>query len=149
MRDMSLNRMKGDVRSLADRIGSQTTEALIRAASGVKEASGEGMTTSVGGAQHLGEQVGHDISERTQSLALPTPSARVAWRAGRMVGRIEGAVRLAWFGVRFWWRRRQREKHDQQGQPFTHWLRLLAQWGPAIIASTWLLAQMWTRRRRR
>lgn len=147
MRDRRFNQLATDARSLADRFGTQTTEALIRAVSGVQSTTSEGLATALEGAQAAGGQVGRGITEGVQSLALPTTSTRVAWRSGRFVGRIEGAVRLAAFGVRFWWRRRQRRGQQQQASP--SWPRVLAQWGPTTIASTWLLAQIWIRVRRR
>lgn len=148
MQDLSLNRMTADARSLADRLGTQTTEALIRAASGVQQTTSEGLATAREGAESAGDQIsqfGQGIADGMQDLALPNTSARMAWRAGRFVGRIEGAVRLAAFGVRFWWRRRQR---GNQGQSSTERLRVLAQWGPTTLATAYLATQAWTRLRR-
>lgn len=153
MRDLPFNQMTTDARSLADRFGAQTTEALIRAATGVQATASDGLATAKEGAAAAGGQIGQigqGMAEGMQSIALPNTSARVAWRAGRFVGRIEGAVRLAAFGVRFWWRRRQRQRQrGRQGQDSTKWLRVLAQWGPTTIASGYLATQVWTRRQRR
>jgi hypothetical protein len=151
MRSLSFDRMRTDAQSLADRLGAQTTEALIRSVSGVQQTVSEGLTTAREGAEtatgQLG-QVGQGISEGLQNVALPTTSARMAWRAGRFVGRIEGAVRLAIFGVRFWWRRRQRQGRGQGQQP-QRWPRVLIQWGPPAVASIYLAAQLWRRTTRR
>lgn len=111
MRDRSFDQLTVNARSLADRLGVETTEALIRAVSGVESSAAEGVSALQKGQEAAvsgGQQLGSDISRRLQTLAAPTPSARLAWRAGRVVGRVEGAMRLAAFGVRFWWRRRQR-----------------------------------------
>ena len=151
MRESPFNHMTSDARSLADRLGAQTTEALIRAASGVQQTATEGLATAREGAESAGGQigqVGQGIAESVQTLALPNTSARMAWRAGRVVGRIEGAVRLAAFGVRFWWRRRQRQRGKQGQQSTTEWPRVVAQWAPTAIASAYLATQMWTRLRR-
>lgn len=152
MRNVSLNRLTNDARSLTDRLGAQTTEALIRAATGVQATASEGLATAKEGAAATGTQVGQigqGVAEGMQTLALPNTSTRMAWRAGRFVGRIEGAVRLAAFGVRFWWRRRQRQRQrGEQRQDATKWLRLAAQWGPTILASAYLATQAWSRRKR-
>lgn len=150
MRPLSLDQMTRDARSVADQLGAQTTEALIRAVSGARRVSNEGVAAATAGAEALGgqiEQAGQEIAQGAQALALPGASARTAWRAGRFVGRIEGALRLARFGVRFWWKRRQRGR-GEEGRRSVTWLRPLAQWGPAVVASGWLIAQIWTRRRR-
>jgi hypothetical protein len=152
MRNLPINRMRTDAQSLADQIGAQTTEALIRSVSGVQQTMSEGLATAREGAEtaagQLG-QAGQGISEGLQSVALPTTSARMAWRAGRFVGRIEGAVRLARFGVRFWWRRRQRRGQGQEPQPLQGWTRALVQWGPSAVAILYLAAQLWRRATRR
>lgn len=117
MQQRSLNQMTRDARSVADQLGTQTTEALIRAVSGARQRSHEGVETAAAGMEALGgkvEQVGHKTARSTPSLALPRVSVRAAWRAGRYIGRIEGALRLARFGTRFWWRRRQRRKDGQR-----------------------------------
>jgi len=147
MRDLPIGRMTSDVRSLAEQIGSQATEALIRVASGVEQASGEGLSAAASSAQRVGGQAGQTVSGQVQSLALPTVSARVAWRAGKIIGRVEGAVRLARFGVRIWWRQRQRRRRrrNESAFPAGRWLSVLAQWGPTTIASVWLVRQVWGR----
>lgn len=147
MPDLSLNRMTAEARSLADRIGVETTEALIRAASGVQQTSGEGLAAAMTGAKAVGKEVGHEITEGVQVLALPTGSARAAWRAGRFVGRIEGAMKLALFGIRLWWRRRGKSRREGQSSPANS-LRVVAQWAPTIIASIWLMVQIIRRVRR-
>lgn len=146
MRDLPFNQLTADARSLADRLGSQTAEALIRAASGTKQTAGEGVSTAAAGMAAVGGQVGQGITEGVEAIALPNTSARMAWRAGRLVGRVEGAVRLAAFGVRFWWKRRQR-----RGQESNTWARVrpLVQWGPTVLASAWMLTQVWTKVRHR
>ena len=146
MRDLRFKQMTTDARSLADRLGSQTTEALIRAVSGVQQTSSEGLSTAAAGAAAVGGQIGEGITGGVQTLALPNTSARMAWRAGRFVGRIEGAVRLASFGVRFWWRRRQRGGQEQTAPQWTH---MLVQWGPTAIASACLAERVWSLIRRR
>lgn len=146
MQDLRLNQMTTDARALADHIGSQTAEALIRATSGIQQASSETLATAADGIQSVGGWVGHEVAETTQTIALPSASARTAWRAGRFVGRIEGAVKLALFGVRFW---RRRQKRRGQQQRSVAWVRPLAQWGPCALASVWLTAQVWARLRHR
>lgn len=149
MQDLQLNRMTADARALADQIGSQTAEALIRATSGIQQTSSEKLTTAVEGVQAAGGRIGHEVAEATQTITLPSASARTAWRAGRFVGRIEGAMKLALFGLRFWRRRQQRQKRKGQWQRSVAWVRVLAQWGPCAVASAWLTAQVWARLRRR
>jgi hypothetical protein len=149
MPDLSFNRMREDTRSLAERLGAQTTEDLIRAASGVPQTVGAGLATAREGAQSAAGQLGqagHDLAEGLQSVALPTTSARMAWRTGRLVGRIEGAVRLASFGVRFWWRRRRARGQGSRPQRS---LQALVQWGPTVLASIVLLVLLgrWVARR--
>lgn len=149
MQDVPLSQMTTEARSLADRLGAQTTEALIRAATGVQETASDGLAAVKEGTEAAGGQIGQigqGVAEGVQTLALPNMSARMAWRAGRLIGRIEGAVRLAAFGIRFWWRRRQRGKQEETS---TEWPRLLVQWGPTTVASTYLATQLWTRLRRR
>lgn len=122
MRDVSFNRMTADARSLADHLGAQTTEALIRAVSGVQQTASEGLATAREGAEGASSQIGqigHGMAEGVRTLSLPNTSARMAWRAGRFVGRIEGAVRLAAFGGRFWWRRRQRSRQRRSTERTT------------------------------
>jgi hypothetical protein len=152
MPNVPLNRIGSDAQSLADRVGTQTAEALIRAISGVQQSASGQLETARAGAAVAGEQVGQitrGVAEGVQSVALPSPSARLAWRAGRLVGRIEGAVRLAAFGVRFWWRRRQREPQGEHRQGSTRALVVLMQWGPSAVASVYLMTQLWSRARRR
>lgn len=146
MRDLRFNQMTADARSLADRLGSETTEALIRAVSGVQQTSSEGLSTAAAGAAAVGGQIGEGITEGVQTLALPNTSARMAWRAGRFVGRIEGAVRLASFGIQFWWRRRRRQGREQTAP---QWMHLLVRWGPTAIASVCLAERVWALVRRR
>lgn len=149
MRDLPFDQMTTEARSLADRLGAQTTEALIRAVSGVQQTTNEGLAAARESAEATGRQIGQigqGMAEGVQAMALPNTSTRMAWRAGRLVGRVEGAVRLAAFGVRFWWRRRQR---GRQGQRSTERLRVLVQWGPTVLASAYLVTQLWIRLRRR
>lgn len=147
MQNLSLGQMSTEARSLADRIGSETTEALIRAVSGVQQASSQGAEVALTGAQAVGKEVGHDVAEGARALALPTGSARAAWRTGRVVGRIEGAVKLAMFGVGLWWRVRRRSRHERP-EPAIAW-RTWARWTPTVIATVWLLVQLWERLRHR
>ncbi len=149
MRDVSFNHLTTDARSLADQLGAQTTEALIRAVSGVQQIANEGLATAQEGVGSAGvqiAQIGQGMAEGVQTLTLPNTSARMAWRAGRFVGRIEGAMRLAAFGVRFWLRRRQRSRQARSGR---EWTRVLVQWGPTAVASAYLVTQLWARLRRR
>ena len=149
MKNLSFNDLTTDARSLADRLGAQTTEALIRAAAGIQQTANEGVTTAREGTQSaigMISPIQQGVTEGVQTLALPTTSARMAWRAGRFVGRLEGAVRLAAFGVRIWWRRRQRSK---QGQTGIDWTRSMVQWGPSAVASVYLVTQVVMRLRRR
>lgn len=151
MSNIPFDRIRSDAQSLADQVGAQTADALIRAISGVQETASGQMQTARAGVAEAGEQVGkitHGVAEGVQGVALPTPSLRMAWRAGRIVGRIEGAIRLAAFGVRFWWKRRRRAKQGEQ-QNWKRPLLMLVQWGPSAIASIYLIAQLWNRARRR
>jgi hypothetical protein len=156
MQNLTLHRMTSDARSLADRFGTQATEALIRSVSGVQETANEGLASVREGVMATGSQIGQGvaaaggqveqgITEGAQALT-PNTSARVAWRAGRLVGRVEGAVRLAAFGVRFWWRRRGRRA---AGEERPAWGRIFAQWGPIAVASVCLASQLWMFIRRR
>ncbi len=148
MRVQPVNRITTDARSLADRIGSQTTEALIRAVSGAQQVASEGIETAREGAQGASEQVGQGVAEGIQTLTGRNTSVRIAWRAGRLVGRVEGALRLASFGVRFWWKRRRRRGAGEARQR-PAWVLALARWGPVAVASACLMVQIWTRIRRR
>jgi hypothetical protein len=142
-------KMTTDARSLADRLGSQTTEALIRAVAGVQQSASvpaeAARASAEAASQHIGQAV-HGLAEGVQDVALPTFSTRMAWRAGRVVGRIEGAIRLAAFGVRFWWRRRRRQGQAGHAQD---WTRPLLQWGPSVVACLYLATQLWRRIRGR
>ncbi len=148
MRVQPVNRITTDARTLADQIGSQTTESLIRAVSGAQKAASEGIETAREGAQAANEQVGQGGVEGIRALTGQNTSVRIAWRAGRLVGRVEGALRLASFGVRFWWKRRRRRSAGEARQR-PAWVLTLARWGPAAIASACLTVQIWTRIRRR
>lgn len=151
MRDLSLNSITSDAQALAGYLGTQTTEALIRAVSGVQQTAQEGVAAVRDGAESAGSQisqVGQELAGGIHTLVVPKMSARMAWRAGRTVGRIEGAVRLAAFGARFWWRRRRRARQRHHSTESTDWLRVLVQWGPTTVASTYLATQVWTRVRR-
>ena len=148
MQDLSLNSITSDAQALANYLGTQTTEALIRAVSGVQQTAREGVAAVRDGAESAGSQisqVGQELAGGIQTVVVPKMSARMAWRAGRTVGRIEGAVRLAAFGARFWWRRRQRERQRHHPTESTEWLRVLVQWGPTTVASAYLATQVWTR----
>lgn len=151
MHDALPDRLTSDARALAEQFGTQTTEALIRAVSGVQEASGESIASATASAQSVSERAGRAVAEQAPDIALPNTSTRVAWRAGRFVGRIEGAFRLARFGGRVWWRQRQRahRRNQDQGPVTAERLRVLLQWGPTTVASVWMAAQVVGRLRRR
>ncbi len=85
------------------------------------------------------------LEEAAQSLPSAPTSTRLAWRMGRWLGRTEGALWLASKGAGIWWRR---TKNQLRNQSSDQRLRLIAQWGPCVVASTWLSAQLWNRLRR-
>jgi hypothetical protein len=149
MSNLRFERLAGDARSLADQLGSQTTETLIRAVSGVQQAASAPAEVAREGAGAAGNQIGqavHGVADGVQNVALPTPSARMAWRAGRVLGRIEGAIRLAVFGLKVWRRTRKRAGQTRQAQAG---VRPALQWGPSVLASVYLATQLWARIRRR
>jgi len=90
----------------------------------------------------------HDVRSRLEEAAQGLPSAptstRLAWHMGRWLGRAEGALWLASKGAGIWWRRTMKQLRNQSGDQR---LRLIAQWGPCVVASTWLSAQLWNRLR--
>ena len=146
MRDQTLDQLTANARSLADQFGAETTETLIRAISGIERTATEGTTAVQKGQEAVvsgGQQLGGAISRGMQTMATPTPSTRLAWRAGRFVGRVEGAMRLAAFGVRLWRRQRQRGRNKQTGgQARQAWTHALVQWGPTVVATLSLAIQL-------
>ena len=94
-----LIRLTNDTRALAERMGSETTAALVRAAAGVRMTT---ETVACGGgcrAGTLGRTAGEGIAGGVRAAAFPSVGARGAFRMGRFVGRIEGAVKLALFAA--------------------------------------------------
>ena len=85
------------------------------------------------------------LEEAAQGLPSAPTSTRLAWRMGRWLGRAEGALWLAAKGAGIWSRRTMKQLRNQPGDQR---LRLIAQWGPCVVASTWLSAQLWNRLRR-
>lgn len=107
--------MTTDAQSLPDHIRTQAAASLARPASGARkipQIPREALANALTGAQVIRNRIAHTLGEGARVFARPTRSSRAAWHAGRFVGRIEGALKLALFGVRLWWRRRN-TREDQ------------------------------------
>ncbi len=105
--------MTTDAQSLPDHIRTQAAASLARPSSGARKLPRprEGLANMLTGAGIIRKGIAHTLGEGARVFARPTRSSRAAWHAGRFVGRIEGALKLALFGVRLWWRRRN-TRHD-------------------------------------
>ena len=126
-----------DAQSLVGQAGAsveQGTTAVEGAASDGLDATMEGM-----------RRVRSRLEEAAQGLPSAPTSTRLAWRMGRWLGRAEGVLWLASKGAGIWWGRTMKRV---RGQPPDQRLRLIAQWGPCVVASAWLVAQIGNRARR-
>lgn len=89
------------------------------------------------------------IRARLEGLAegLPTAptSTRLAWRAGRWLGRVEGVVWLGSKGFGVWWGKARKRLRNQ---PTNERVRMAVQWGPCVVATAWLCVQLVGRVRR-
>ncbi|HEY7782923.1 MAG TPA: hypothetical protein VIC85_22210 [Ktedonobacterales bacterium] len=138
-----LVRLTNDTRALAERMGSETTAALVRAAAGVRVTTETVASAAAEGAGTLGRTAGEGIAGGVRAAAFPSVGARGAFRMGRFVGRIEGAVKLALFALRRWRRRaNRRQVAARDAQRARSRLLTLARWGPSIIAMGWMAARL-------
>ncbi len=105
--------MTTDAQSLPDHIRTQAAASLARPSSGARKLPRprEGLANMLTGAGIIRNRIAHILDGPIWARVLPSRSTCVAWHIGRFVGRIEGALKLALFGVRLWWRRRN-TRHD-------------------------------------
>lgn len=121
----------GDTASAARDIAERTTAT-----------TGQTLSQSMDSAMDSMQQIRRRLEDAAQGLPRAPTSSRLAWRAGRWLGRVEGVIWLGSKGVGIWW---GRTKKRLQHQPPDERARMLAQWGPSVIATGWLSAQVWNR----
>jgi hypothetical protein len=91
------------------------------------------------------QQVKTTLEDAAQKMISAPLTTRLAWQAGRWLGRVEGVLWLSSKGIAIWWTRTRRSLAHQ---PSNEWLRAAAQWGPSILAVTWMVIQVIRRARR-
>jgi hypothetical protein len=119
----------------------QAGTSAEQGASAVESAASESLDATMEGMRRVRSR----LEEAAQGLPSAPTSTRLAWRMGRWLGRVEGALWLASKGAGVWWGRTMKQL---RGQPPNQRLRLIAQWGPCVVASAWLVAQIGNRARR-
>lgn len=119
----------------------QTGTSADQGASAALGAASDGLDTTLEGMRRIRSR----LEEAAQGLPSAPTSTRLAWRTGRWLGRVEGTLWLASKGAGIWWGRTMKQL---RGQPPNQRLRLIAQWGPCVVASAWLMAQIGKRSRR-
>lgn len=128
-------------RSLFDDSTSAARDVADKTAHATGQTVSQGMESTLDSMQ----QIKHRLEDAAQVLPSAPTSRRLAWRMGRLLGRVEGAIWLSSKGIGIWWRRtRKRSQH----QPPNERARMLAQWGPCVLATGWLSVQVWNRLRR-
>jgi hypothetical protein len=106
----------------------------------VGQAASEGASATTATMQQLKTTL-EDATQRMTSVPL---SARLTWRLGRWLGRVEGVLWLSSKGLGIWWARTKKNLAHRSGN---QWTRTAAQWGPSIVAVTWMGAQLINRAR--
>ena len=132
----SMSSVGEDAQSLVGQAGASVEQG----ASAVEGAASDGLDATMEGMRRVRSR----LEEAARLPSAPT-STRLAWRMGRWLGRAEGALWLASKGAGIWWGRTMKRV---RGQPPDQRLRLIAQWGPCVVASAWLVAQIGNRSRR-
>ncbi|MGZ3715711.1 MAG: hypothetical protein ACXVA4_09845 [Ktedonobacterales bacterium] len=106
--------------------------------------TGQTLSQGMDSAMDSMQQIRRKLEDATQGLPSAPTSSRLAWRAGRWLGRVEGVIWLGSKGAGIWW---GRTKKRLQHQPPDERARMLVQWGPSVIATGWLSVQAWNRLR--
>ncbi len=126
--------------SLIDESTSAVREMSGRTAAATGQTLSQGMDNALDSMQQIRQR----LENAAQGLPSAPTSSRLAWRVGRLLGRVEGVIWLGSKGAGIWWG--QTKKRLQHQQP-TERARMLVQWGPSVIATGWLLVQIWNRLR--
>ncbi len=127
-------------RSLFDDSTAAAQNVAGRTATATGQTLSQGMESALDGMQ----QIRRKLEGAAQGLPSAPTSSRLAWRAGRWLGRVEGVIWLGSKGVGIWWGRTRKQL---QHQPPNERARMLVQWGPCVIATAWLSVQVWNRLR--
>lgn len=130
----------------------QGTPTLIDGMAAMAQQAAEGTSAAVGHAASEGrdaalaslQQLRGRLEDAAHGLPTTPRSARMAWRAGRWLGRVEGVIWLGSRGAGIWWRQTLRRLRRQTPNQR---VRLVLQWGPSAVATGWLMAQVWVRLR--
>lgn len=135
MPQLTLDGVTERARTLADRTTSQATRVMpgVRPSRTARRAA-----TSSGLAAMAASARG--LAAGTQLLRSAPVSARLAWRAGKLLGRAQGAGALAPHVVRGQW---AGLNGQMQAWAARTRVRTIAQWLPAALAGTRLLGQVW------
>lgn len=129
----------GSASAARDMLG-QTVAATGQTVAATGQTVSQGMESMLDGMQ----QIKQKLEGVAQELPSAPTSSRLAWRAGRWLGRVEGVIWLGSKGLGMWWRQK---KKQLQHQPPNESARMLAQWVPSVIAIGWLSVQLWNRLR--
>lgn len=130
----------GGSASAARDIMGQAAATTGQAAAATGQTVSQGMDSMLDGMQ----QIKRKLEDTAQGLPSAPTSSRLAWRAGRWLGRVEGVIWLGSKGLGIWW---GQTKKRLQRQPPNERARMLAQWVPSVIAIGWLSVQVWNRLR--
>ena len=133
----SMSSVGEDAQSLVGQAGAGAEQGTTA----VEGAASDGLDMTLEGMRRIRSR----LEDAAQDLPSAPTSTRLAWRMGRWLGRAEGTLWLASKGAGIWWGRTMKRV---RGQPPAQRLRLIAQWGPCVVASAWLVAQVGNRSRR-
>lgn len=126
--------------------GIRDTMAAARdAVSGMPAAIGQVASEGTSATAATMQQLKTRLEDVTQKMTTAPLSTRLAWRAGRWLGRVEGVLWLSSKGISIWW---NKTKTSLAHRSSNQWMRTAAQWGPSILALTWMAAQLISRTRR-
>ena len=107
-------------RSLIGDSTSSVRDAAGRTAAATGQTMTQGMESTLEGMQ----QIRHKLEGAAQGLPSAPKSTRLAWRAGRWLGRVEGVIWLGSKGAGIWWKRTRKRLRRQSPNERT---RMLAQ----------------------
>lgn len=135
-----------DTTSKGESSGIGDTMAAARdALRGMPAAIGQAGSEAAGSTLGAMQQLRTKLEDAAQGMTGAPLTTRLAWRAGRWLGRVEGVLWLSSKGIGMWWSRTQKRLASQPG---SQWMRTAAQWAPSILALTWMAAQLINRARR-
>jgi hypothetical protein len=92
-------------RSLFDDSTSAAQNVAGKTATATGQTLSQGMESALDGMQ----QIRRKLEGAAQGLPSAPTSSRLAWRAGRWLGRVEGVIWLGSKGLGIWWRRTRKK----------------------------------------